>query len=304
MTNVTSQMIEKINIQGQDVPIVGWMVWWSTRNVDINMEELQEALKSCGIDAKYAAEHNYLATFKRALKQMETQRIIRIISNNSMTLKCQFTQETIKDEEGQEVFDYDRETVVVIDKVNYRKTKNFESSILQCRDDIKKVLVEHFMKEKTRYNSQDITRYVQNILRNGADIISLRDQGCLYYVPVGNKELLESLDKLIGMVSNNAGQFDYMPLPDVQKSRDMVTSAVTNNIENAFKMLEKEIDDKSKQTDTVSVNWKNTRIQKIQRIQERLQKYQELLGDKSSDFNKNVKSLEEEVMGFRVMDFD
>lgn len=273
-------------------PILGYFCFWNIRNIDITKDELVAKLKEAGIDEKYARDHNYRSAFLRALKNLEEQRIIRLVEENRDILSYQFTAESKN--EVQKSLEYDRETIVVIDKNKYRKTEKFEDALVEGRDDIKKRITELFYIEKVRYRSADITRYLQKIFTEKADIISLRENGALYFVPAGFKDVVDAVAKLMELLGGMC-RFEFVPLPDTGQGRKMVKNAVVDEIRALFTSLENEIKEAAAEGKADSDKWSQGRLAKIENIRKRISIYEPVLADQAQklddDFAKLTDSL-------------
>lgn len=291
-----SRLINQLTEDNVSISILGYLVWWSIRNVDIDQERFAECLEECEIDEKYAREHNYLSAFKRALHNMEEARIIRIVEESPVRILCQFTAENkVETKRDGPRFDYDPETVIHIDKIVYKKAKDFAQALVKGDEQIKKQLVEHYQKEKIRYNSNDITRYIQKILNDQADILSLRDQGCLYFIPSGYAATMEKVQRLVRMIQSG-NTFECVPLPDVRASRSLVSTAVTAETELTFDKLETEVAAMLQTGQEVTEVWKDTRLRRLRQLRKRLSDYAEVLGDEGDKMVASTEKLEEQIV--------
>lgn len=292
-----NMLLSTITEGSKKVDILGYMTWWSMRNVSITRDKFQELLEQNGFNKNYAVEHNYMSTFKRALKSLEEKRIIRIVSDTSFLLRCQFTEEKLVDDG----LEYDRETIIEVNKEIYRKEKDLSKAITQGKPEIVTKLIELFNYEKVRYNSHDMNRYIQSILGKEADIISLRDQGCLYFVPAGYQSTLDSINKMASAIGNST--FITMPVPNLSVNQTLIKTAIKDDVENALSTLEEEVEQASKDKKAITKVWSGTRINRIKKLQQRLVAYSEVLG-KDTDLQKSAENLEKEIMKFRVLEVD
>jgi hypothetical protein len=287
---------------GKEIPVLGYMTWWSLRDVDLTRDRFIAILEECGLNKAYAREHNYRSAFKRALKSLEEKRIIRFVDETPFRLVYQFTKELKREDTATPRLEYDRETLIVIDKEIYRQSEKFEDALVEGIPDIKKALIALFYQEKTRYNSGDVTRYIQRIFEDEADIITLRDQGCLYFVPAAYREVLDKVSRLVRQISGNDRAFEFVPLPDTSSGRVLVKRSIEDETQMTYEVLAAEIETAMKSKQEVSEVWKTTRISRILGLQERLATYAELLGDKGKVLVREAQSLEKEILKFRKLD--
>lgn len=279
-----------------NVTILGYVCWWDVRGVEIDRERFIEILTDCGFTEKYAREHNYRSAFLRALKNMETQRIIRMVKEDRNYLIYQFTAEDRVDES----FEYNPETIITIDKEVYRQTKSIDAAITKGDPAIKEKIIKHFMREKVTYKSSDVSRTLHKIFVDNADIVALREQGSVYYVPGGYKNVLESASKYVGMLGGIC-RFSYIPIPDAPESRATVKAAVEDEVETFIAWLEGQIEELESGKE-VTERWYNTKDKKLAEARDRLELYAELLGDGKTGIEAKFAVLEKKLFPGRTLD--
>ena len=265
---------------GGSVPTLGFVTWWNVREVETTRDWFKAKLDGVGLDGeRYAREHNYRATFIRCLRSLEEQRIIRKVKEDGMRMIYQFTSETLVDDEDNPRLEYTPETVVEIDKSAYWTEGNFAEALVKCDDALKKILVELFDKERKTYRSSDITRYVQRIFSDQADIVSLRPQGSVYFIPAAYEELVSKVAQVLEAVPKGEAHLEFFPVPDVQSARLMVGRGVEVEIDELAKKLAEEIEKMKKGPENLTDRWVRHRQNQIQKVQSRIAMYSDLLGD-------------------------
>jgi hypothetical protein len=287
------------------IPIVGHLVWWSVYNVSITRHVFECLLEQVGLDKKYAHDHNYRSSLIRALHSMEEDRIIRFVEENPTRLVYQFTAEKLIEGLDSKEFDYKKETVVIVDKKIYRATEDFAQAV-SCSQAIKNVLIEKFAEYKTLYKSSDITRYLQNILVKEADIVMLRPQGGIYFVPAGYKNVVDKLVILLQKMGNNCS-LDCVPLPAIDSAKNVVKQAFTSEIDNELAKLEKDIAESLDDDKKITDKWTSTRVGRLKNVLDRLEKYQngEIVSQAESKiWVTTMKALEQRILGARKLQLD
>lgn len=285
---------------GTNIPIIGFVCWWNIRNVDLTQARYLEILKECELSDKYAREHNYRSAFLRALKNMEEKRIIRLVKENSKFMIYQFTAEDLVGEGQDARLDYNPETVIAIDKEVYRKSKSIEAAIVKGADEIKRKVIEYWNDERTRFKSSDVSRALHKILAREADIVSLRDQGSVYYVPGGYRPVIDTVRKYTSLLGGDC-VFQSIPIPDAPESRATVTSAVNDEVEGFLKWLESQIKELEEGKD-VTDRWFKTKRKRIAEAKDRLELYAELLGDGKAGIEARFAQMEAELFKPRELD--
>jgi hypothetical protein len=286
-------------------PVIGYIVWWNVRNVDLHQDDLSKMLEDCGLDTKYAREHNYRSAFIRAIRNMEEKRIIRKVDENKHVLVYQFTAEIKEGAGANASLDYDKETVIVIDKNVYRDTADFSKAIIEGREDIKTKVVQLFHHEKKRYRSSDITRYIQNILGDNADICALREQGNIYFVPAGYRPILDKVIQLFGAIQEACGASSSLraiPMPNVAASKEAVHDSFSREIEGIFKNIETEIEKVGTGQKNAGTKWAENKKGKIQNIKDRIGLYADVLGERAESFSTDFDQLIDKIQPGRDLD--
>lgn len=277
MSNVTKrrQLIDTITEGNVSFPILGHIVWWNLRNLDLTQADFAKKLTEAGINPeRYARPHNYRSSFIRALQHMQQDRIIRRVSETPRELVYQFTTEKQVRERLGLRLDYEYETKLRVDKNIYRDTRDFGSALVDGDKEIKRVVVNLFHREKTRYRSADITRYVMKIFNDNADVIALRDQGNVYFVPSSFRGLVNNVHKLVTSLSNES-KFEWMPMPNTESSRSVVRNSFSNEINNLFKQLKEEIE-----KGEGGEKWVVTKLANIEHIMSRVSLYSDVLEER------------------------
>ena len=269
---------------GQEIEVLGFLVWWNLREVDTTRDFFKERLDVQGLDGeRYAREHNYRSTFIRALKALEAQRLIRKVTEDGFRLVYQFTNEVLVDEDENPRLEYTPEMTIEIDKDAYFTLGDISDSIVKCDEALKPVLVELFNKEKVRYTSSDVTRYVQKIFRDQSDIVSLRQQGSVYFVPASGSDLVQKVANILNDITAHGhghASLEFFPVPDAESARNMVGNGVEAEIVECFSKMDDEIK-KLMSGDGITDTWVNTRLDRVNKIKGRLGVYADVLGSKA-----------------------
>jgi len=298
-------LIGELKDVGGTIPILGFMVWWSVKNVDLTQEQFGKHLENAGIDKKYAREHNYRSACIRALHHMEENRIIRKIEEDENKLVYQFTAENLIEKNHEKSLDYEKETVVVIDKDEWSRERDFEKAIIKGKKEIKEQLIKLFNAHKVHYKSSDITRYLQKILKDQGDVISLRPQGSIYFVPSAYQHVITKLSDLIGKIG--AGTLESVPMVNVQETRNTLKNAVSIDLESEFKALDSDLTAAVDGDKGVTVTWSGTRINKLKKMLSRMETYKGggiLSDEESGKIEGSLADLQKKILGVRRIDLE
>jgi len=276
---------------------LGEIVYWNVRNVQIQRQQLIVLLESVGLPGSFAREHSYLSAFKRALKFMEENRIIRPVEENAGIMVYQFTAESKAEDDM--VLEYNREATITINKSDYRKDRNFRAAI-QGPDDICNRLAELFEDEKTKFRSSDITRLIQRIFSSHADIVCLRQQGGVYYVPAVFHDLVVKVSSLVSQLGNST--LEHLPIPNVDSTRQAVRGGLVEEIGAVMKKLDEDIEKVKAGDDEATERWTLHRTQQVAALRDRVARYAEVLGDRDTErFQTSFAALEKAITNPRVL---
>jgi len=301
-----------------EVPIIGNIVFWNVRNVDITKDQFVEMLKASGLPEKYAKEHNYRSAFIRALGGLEENRIIRKVSEDNAYIVYQFTAEDLTKAVGDRVgqLTYRYETRVIVDKNRYYETRRFDDAIVReikavdsqpgyvADPEVTKKVIALYDEERVRYRSGDVTRYVQRILTEEADIIPLRDQGNVYFVPAQFQEVVEKVAALVAKLSPVAenARFDFLPVPDAAGPRGTVTRSAVEEIRSIIREIAEEIALAGPE-DINAKRWSQTRLDRLERVKERIGMYTDIVPeDKIKDLTGRVDELANQIFSTRKIE--
>lgn len=294
-----SAIFGQIKQENVNVRILGHVCWTSAHNVELTQDRFAAILESVGLPTSFAREHNWRSSFIRALRNMEEKRIIKLVSENKDRLIYQFTAETLQDDDTPYI-DYVKETSVVIDKNKYAETGIFADSLVKGNEEIKKRIAELFEIEKTKYNSSDMNRYVQKIFRSRADIVALRNQGGVYFIPATYGEVIDAVSRMVQQIPGLT--FDHLPIPDVESSRVTVRTAVNDEVLASMLEIDRDIKAVAEGHQQVTETWRKTRIGRIEAIKERIRQYSSILNGAGTDLEKQAITLESRILGRRKLE--
>jgi len=282
--------------------ILGYVTWWNVRNVDVGLHDLEQWLRESGLQPGFVREHNYRSAVIRAFRNMEQKRIIRKVLEDKDQLVYQFTAEIITGTGDEAALDYVRETKVVISKEVFRTGSDFGACVTRCDPAIKEALVAHYAREKLRFRSGDVTRLIQRILKSEADIVQMREQGCVYFVPATFRHVLDRIRDLTDRIGTGC-TLSTLPLPHVQQSKDAVKEALTREAEQSFASLAAEIDRVLSGDLQRGERWETNLHNRIQSIKQRIGAYAEVLNGGAEELAGRFQGLLEGV-GKRKLDLE
>lgn len=278
------------------IPIIGFMVFWNIRDVDVTREQFAAALRRANLSDKYAREHNARSALIRALATLKEQKIVRMVHEDKSYASFQFTAELKTGTGEASRLSYNPEVIVGIDKERYTMFKDdepdaFRNSILKVdnpsggqaadAEAIKDQLALAFNAEMSSYKSSDITRYLQKIFTDLADIVSLREQGSVYFIPAAYRTVVESVRSLVSEIGGTRSRFDSIPMPDLKDTRKTVGDSFAEEVAAVLANLDTEVSEMNSSNKNITEKWVKYRRDVIEQIQKRINMYAEVLGERA-----------------------
>ncbi len=265
---------------------LGQLVWWYFRNIKITRSWFKEALDAQQFNgAKYARPHPMRSALSRSLELLAESRIIRKVSEDNIRLVYQFTNETLVNDTENPTFEYVNEAVIHISKEIWNQTSDFKKSITKCPEELKDFLADKFEIAKETFDSNDVTRYVKNILETEADIVSVRDGGSIYFCPAAYCDVIARIDNVLKSIpkENGSAKMDYLIIPDIESSRELVSENVTKEISAILNSIDNDICELS---GAVTKIWVTNRQKTIEITENRIKLYANIVKNHASMINK------------------
>jgi len=134
------------------------------------------ALSAAGLDPKVARERLPRHAFSRACRRLADERVIDELRDDKDELTFQFSRRhLVKDAAGEEEIAYRKEVKVVLNKT---------TGVIACPDpavrERAQAELDRCLAERT---AGDLTNIVQRLFERHADLVPVRDQGGVYFVP-------------------------------------------------------------------------------------------------------------------------
>lgn len=180
--------------------LLGEIITWKAQAT--NQPALKAALSASGFEEKLAREFLPRHAFARACKRMGDDRIIAVVNEDKDEIKFQFTKGKIEEVGGEQEWVYGKEAYVTLDKT----TGKITCKVLALQE-LAQAELDKAMEVRT---TADVTRIVQKLFDENADLVPLRDQGGVYFVPVEHEPFLVRVGTLLEAVGGVLSRF---PVP-------------------------------------------------------------------------------------------
>lgn len=231
-----------------------------------------KALEDAGLDPKVSRELLPRHAFARAARKLSEERVIKVFKQDETDITFQFTREHLNSSQ----WEYRKEAFVVLNKMTGDVSSDDSDLAAIAQSEL-----DHAM--ETRATS-DITRTVQRLFDEHADLIPMRDSGGVYFVP---QEYADFVNRVESFLNKLGGRIDKIPVPEG-------TAAGDQAIQNAVAAsIDKVVGDHMEAVKGFEVNTRKDTIErvadKIKATRVRIEAYAHYLGERQKDCLQKIK---------------
>ena len=261
--------------------LMGEVVTWHMDSSEVHVSKVRSALASAGLEPDILKDLNNRSAFKRACKHLKENRSIdKVNEHKNGIIEFQLTKKTI--ENATMRFDY--ETKIAID---------ITTGTIHCTDDeIRSKVTAMFNHAMQHRSSSDLTRLVQKLFKDNADLFSINPRkGVAYFVPSQHQDFLERVSQFF---SNCGGSIDRWPVPKGNTNGEAsVKKSVSNGISTLITELQDSVNDWDSDTrkDTMVRGYK-----KFKDIQHKIEAYTEYLKDSADELHIKLTEAKESLV--------
>jgi len=251
--------------------------WTSPKSVHIN--DLRKAMEKAGLDPDDAKDMKPANAFRRAIHDLEQNRVIRQTLNADGKIHFQFTKEVLSGGE----FHYSKEASLSVDK---------STGFVNCNDVALRIHAQSLLNEqaKTR-TASDVTRIIQRLFDNGGDLFPLRDAGGVYFVPEIHTAICDCVEMLMKRIG---GHFRRWEMNSSPRNNENAAVAIRDAITGMIKEYQKYADTLS--SDDPKVLAKG--MKKIKLIRTKLDVYRTVLAGYDSDIEDALEAVTVDLKAF------
>jgi hypothetical protein len=201
---------------GPGTRLLGEVLAWACPGVSVTHSDLVRAIEDAGLDPGVARELAPRHAFSRACKRLSDQRIIRPVSEDTATVKFQFTQES---REGDH-YEYRLETTLTLDKQTGAVTCELPGLATLAQEELDRCIAAR--------TGGDVTRVIQKLFERQADLFPIRPQGGCYFVAQHHAGFVDKVQELLNRIGGRLLRF---PVPAGTEEGDRsVTQAVADGL--------------------------------------------------------------------------
>lgn len=252
----------------------GEVVTWNVEAGDIAYSKIRDALQQAGLPTTAARELSPSSAFGRAIKHLKENRSIdKVDTKQRGRITFQLTRiEQTEDER----LDFNYEAQVVLDT---------STGSISCSDEFIEqqaiMLFDHAMATR---NAQDVTRLVQTLFRDNADLFPINPRkGVAYFVPDQFSDFTGQVEKFLKICG---GSLSRWPVPRGDENGDnSVAGAVTDGIDAMVTELNEAV---AEWTDNTRPETMERACKRFQAIEYKMQAYSEYFGEQAQALEQRI----------------
>ncbi len=190
-------MVNSLLNPGAITSILGEIVSWDFRGHSHKESEVRDALRVSGMPVELCPDFKPRNAFKRAIQELKDERVIRMFSEDKLTVQFQFTRES-KDERQ---INYAKEAIITLDKATGDVTCTERPDLAASA----KVKLDEKMSART---PSDLHRVIERYMeeRKG-DLFLIRSAGGCYFVPNNHKDASDRIDSFCSLLGAEYRRF-------------------------------------------------------------------------------------------------
>lgn len=267
--------------QHTESQLLGEVVTWDLQQADVTHANVQDALRSAGLDPAAAAELSPRSAFSRACKDLKKERAIDKLSVDTKGLaRFQFTKKHLRDRQ----IEYDFECFVELD---------CDTGAITCASDsaLEKMAQDLFATAMQMRNAQDVTRLVQRLFQEHAELFPINPRkGVAYFVPERHRDFTAKVDAFLAACGGCLARF---PVPNgTPQGNASVKDAVQAGLSSLISELNATV---AGWADTTRQSTMTKAAEKYQTIEFKISAYAEYLGSEQEKLNEKLAEARQEL---------
>jgi hypothetical protein len=255
---------------------VGRVVWWDSGGNDLPLATVRDALKRSGLKEEYAPKAKGRNSFIRAVRKAEEQRIVRKVEETGFAISYQFTKEYLASKR----LNYEYEGLIRFNKKNNTMTCDSPA--------IEKLVAEYQTYTANIYTPRDLTFTIQRAFGAEADLLPLRPQGAVYFIPEVHRDVIFKVDKFLSEIG---GALFAMTISDQNGTKKAIYKSFLNEMGGAISKLHGEIDGlDTKEAEGGKTHGRSItmRLRKIKKYRDRVVAYESLLNEQATELREGL----------------
>lgn len=253
---------------------------WESPKDEVQFDDLRRALDRNGFDEELAKEMAPRNAFSRACKQMKEARVIDKVEETGDEIKFQLTKKSLVGTE----LEYTKECDLYLNKDSGRVHGTDDQLALHAES-----LVIHHQSVRC---SADITRLIQKIFdTQGGDLVPVRKQGGIYFVPHTHTELIHRVGSLMAALGGSLNLFAIDA--EDEKTKESVANQMTDHLLNLIGEFKDSCRGITDETGQAVIE---RRCETAKEIRGKLESYQSLLSGYATKIASEINDAEREFI--------
>jgi hypothetical protein len=257
------------HIMDTKTPLLGEIVTWEIPMLETPYAFIRAALSAAGLPESAAKDLRTRTAFRRAIKDLHEGRAIDNVTTDrkSRVISFQFTRKHLLYSR----LEFAYEAVCSL---------NVDSGFITCPDSAEienhaRTMFAHALAHRT---TSDVTRLIQNLFANHADIYAInKSKGVAYFVPAQHRDFAARVEQFVVALNGTLPRF---PVP---KGTPEGNRAVKATIESGLTALAQELSDAVDAWDeSTRTSTMDKAVARWQIIKHKAEAYSEYLGDRQT----------------------
>lgn len=241
----------------------GEVITWNISTNEVPFATVRNALQKALLDPDIAKEMSNSSAFSRATATLKENRSIdKVKRTKDGKTTFQLTRKALENDRMR--FDY--EAQVILDN---------ETGDITCTDpEIERQATELVVHAMCHRTAADITRFVQKLFRDNADLFPINPQkGVAYFVPDRFRDFTAKVEQFLG---DCGGSIERWPVPAGDSNGDKsVAKAISSGLDAMIQEMDQTIEDWS---DTTRKSTMKKTIERVEVIEHKMRAYQDYIG--------------------------
>lgn len=262
--------------------LLGEVVTWDLKSTEVSFHNVCDSLRQAGLDPDAAQELSPKSAFGRACKELKKERAIDKLEFEGGVIRFQFTKKHL-DNAAKKV-NYDYECVLSLDT---------DTGVVTCTENEELAKTTQQLLDfaiQTR-NAQDVTRLVQKMFQNHADLFAINPRkGVAYFVPEVHREFTTKIDTFLHHLGGGLSRF---PVP---KGTEQGNASVRDAVQSGLAGLLAELNDAVQAwDDTTRKGTFDKATERWQIIKHKVDAYAEYLGAEQAGLLEKLMAAKQEL---------
>lgn len=263
----------------EGMPVLGWLVSWSTRGFSIERPALLKALADVGIDAKIVKEVLPKNAFIRALRPFAkgANKFHRKVADTDTTAAFVIAETKVNEKYETEFL---TKTEGAFDKASHN---------IKVTGQKKKEIGEGFERNKGTYAGDQFRSIVLRYVKKYCNAVTYLPTGNLYLIPATNHTEFAKLQALFKSLKNVDLSFSEMI--DTKQTRDMVGVLTVGEITSQIKKMKADLETLQEKGDDVKDSSLAVQMKKYHDLKTRVEIYELALQTKMTGLKTELEGL-------------